>query len=130
MSNQNNVNSNEIGDQNQVQHDNVNTDANREHMIPKSRFDALNEKKKAAETALEEIATSLMETVPEEMRDIIPNLSPADKVKWIQTAQKKGLFVIQQETNGPDSKKPGDKKPTDFENMSPQAIMATGYKTK
>ncbi|HEC61677.1 MAG TPA: hypothetical protein ENI27_05420 [bacterium] len=129
MTDQNNVDSGDTGEKNQA-HNNVNTDENREHMIPKSRFDALNEKRKAAESALEEIATGLIETIPEEMRDIIPDLPPAEKVKWIQAAEKKGLFSIKQETNGPDSKKPGDKKPTDFENMSPQAIMATGYKTK
>lgn len=129
MTDQNSVDSGDTGDKTQAQK-NVNTDENREHMIPKSRFDALNEKKKAAESALEEIAEGLIETVPEEMREIIPDLPPAAKVKWIQAAQRKGLFEIKPETNGPDSKKPGDQKPTDFENMSPQAIMATGYKTK
>jgi hypothetical protein len=60
------------------------------------------------------------------MRDIIPNLAPAEKIKWIQAAEKKGLFNKQ--LDGLDSKKPGDKLPPDFSNLSPQAIMAQGYK--
>ena len=126
MTDNENAGSGDTGDQ---AHNNVNTDDNREHMVSKSRFDALNEKKKAAESALEEIATGLTETIPEEMRDIIPDLPPAEKVKWIQAAEKKGFFSIKQEESRPDSKKPGNKKPTNIDNLSPQAIMATGYKT-
>jgi hypothetical protein len=97
-------------------------------MIPKSRFDALNEKKKAAESSLDEIADGFVETIPEDMRELVPNLPPAEKIKWIQAAQKQGLFGKNQENSGLDSKKPGDKKPIDYETMSPQAIMASGYK--
>jgi hypothetical protein len=109
--------------------DQVVTNAHSEHMIPKSRFDALNEKKKAAELSLEEIADGFVETIPEDMRELVPNLSPAEKIKWIQAAQKQGLFVKKSENSGLDSKKPGDKAPTDFKDMSPQAIMSQGYKT-
>jgi hypothetical protein len=98
------------------------------HMIPKSRFDALNEKKKAAESSLEEIANGFVETIPEDMRELVPNLPPAEKIKWIQAAQKQGLFGKSHENSGLDSKKPGDKKPIDYETMSPQAMMASGYK--
>ena len=97
-------------------------------MIPKSRFDALNEKKKAAELSLEEIADGFVETIPEDMRELVPNLPPAEKIKWIQAAQKQGLFGNNQKNSGLDSKKPGDKKPIDYESMSPQAMMAAGYR--
>jgi hypothetical protein len=55
-------------------------------------------------------------------------LPSAAKIKWIQAAQKQGLFVKNQNESGLDSKKPGDKKPIDYESMSPQALMASGYK--
>jgi hypothetical protein len=61
---------------------------------------------------------------------MVPDLPPAEKIKWIQSAQKKGLFTKSHDTNGLDSKKPGDKPPIDFSNLSPQAIMAQGYKSK
>jgi hypothetical protein len=99
-----------------------------EHMIPKSRFDALNEKKKAAESSLEEIADGFIETIPEDMRELVPNLPPAAKIKWIQAAQKQGFFGKSHKNSGLDSKKPGDKKPIDYNGMSPQAMMASGYR--
>ena len=128
MTEQNDANAGDKGDQ--KDQDIIKSNANSEHMIPKSRFDALNEKKKAAESSLEEIANGFVETIPEEMRELVPNLSPAEKIMCIQTAQKQGLFGKNQKNSGLDSKKPGDKAPTDFKDMSPQAIMASGYKTK
>lgn len=108
----------------------INANSASEHMIPKSRFDELNEKRKEAVKALDDIATGFIESIPEDMRDMVPDLPPAEKIKWIQSAQKKGLFTKAQDTNGLDSKKPGDKLPIDFSNLSPQAIMARGYKSK
>ena len=103
-----------------------NEDPNR---IPKSRLDAEIEKRKAGETALMEVAEQFVESIPEEMRELIPDLPPAAKIKWIQQANTKGLFDAK--TKEPiDAKRPNDKKPADFSGMSPQAIMSTGYKTK
>ena len=131
MSDQNNVNADDTGAQNnQKAQDSGNDPAKNEHMIPKSRFDQVVQQRKDAESALEEIANELVEEVPEDMRDIIPpELSPAAKIKWLRAAIKKGVFGDQATQDGPDSKRPSGKKPTDFEGMSPQAIMATGYKT-
>ena len=103
-----------------------NDDPNR---IPKSRLDAEIEKRKAGDAALKEVADNFVESIPEDMRDLIPDLPPAKKIKWIQQANQKGLF--DSKSREPiDAKKPGDKAPKDFDNMSPQAIMATGYSTK
>ena len=60
-------------------------------------------------------------------REIIPELPPAQQINWIRKAQKVDLFGLKQ-IDGPDSRRPGGKPPADFEGMSPQAIMATGYK--
>lgn len=102
-------------------------DQNREHMIPKSRFDQVVSQRKQAEAALDEIAAELSEEISEDMRDMIPDLPPAQKIKWLRAAMKKGIFGGNQQTSGPDSKRPGGKPPTDFDGMSPQSIMAQGY---
>ena len=94
--------------------------------IPISRLNQEIDKRKAAENTVEEIAEALFGNVPEDMQDIVPNLPPAEKIKWIRAAEKKGLFNKQ--VDGLDSKKPGDKKPPDFSGLSPQAIMSRGYK--
>jgi hypothetical protein len=61
-------------------------------MIPKVRLDQEIAKRKTAEQALEEVAASLKETVPEEHRDLIPELPPQKLIKWIQAANAKGLL--------------------------------------
>lgn len=113
-------------DQQQAQ-GNGNAPDNREHMIPKSRFDQVVNQRKAAESALEELAGELIEEVPEDMRDVVPDLPPAQKIKWLRAAMKKGLFGGNQQPSGPDSKRPGGKPPTDFDGMNPTQIMAQGY---
>ncbi len=102
-----------------------NEDPNR---IPKSRLDQEIEKRKTSESALNEIADSLTEDIPEDLRDIVPDLPPAQRIKWIQNANKKGFFNPPTAQNGPDSKRPGSKQAENFDGMSPQAIMAQGYK--
>ena len=94
--------------------------------IPKSRLDQEITKRKEAETELKTIADNLKKDVPEEMQELIPELSPGKLITWLRSANAKGLFNPQSK-EPIDSKRPGDQKPTDFDNMSPQAIMATGY---
>jgi len=103
-------------------------DKNDKDKIPLSRLNQEIEKRKQSDAALNEIAENLIEDIPEDMRDIIPNLAPAEKIKWIRNANKKGFFDSKASENSPDSKRPGGKPPADFKNMTPQAIMATGYK--
>jgi hypothetical protein len=97
--------------------------------IPHARLNQEIEKRKATETALKEVADGFVENVPEEMRDLIPDLPPAAKIKWIRDASAKGIFDPKPQ-EGIDTKRPGGKPPADFKNMDPRAIMATGYKTK
>ena len=94
--------------------------------IPLSRLNQEIEKRKLSESQLKEFADSFVESVPEEMRDLIPDLPPGQKIKWIQNATKKGLFN-QQASDGIDTKRPAGKTPADFKGMRPQAIMAQGY---
>jgi hypothetical protein len=71
----------------------------------------------------------MIEDIPENRRSIIPDLAPSAQITWLREANKQGVFE-DKKAESIDSKRPGDKSPTDFENMTPQAIMASGYKTK
>ncbi len=97
-------------------------------MVPKSRLDDVIQQRKDAETALQTVLDGMIEDIPEDKRDLVPDLPPAKKIEWLRMATKKNLFAVQA-PSAPDSKRPGGKPPVDFDNMSPQAIMATGYKT-
>ena len=107
-------------------HHDKNDDPNR---IPKARLDQEIEKRKASDAALKEVADGFIESIPEDMRDLVLDLPPAQKIKWIQQANQKGLFDFKSK-DPIDSKKPGDKAPKDFNGLSPQAIMAQGYKSR
>jgi hypothetical protein len=114
--------------QGQNQHDGHAADKG-EKSVPYTRFQQVNEQKKAAEGTLQELVDELKQDIPEDMQDLVPNgLNPADQVRWIRNAMKKGLFSQGQAQDGPDPKRAGGKPPTDFEGMSPQSIMAQGYK--
>ena len=95
--------------------------------IPISRLNQEIQKRKESEQTLTEIAQGFVDQIPEDMRDIIPDLSPAAKIKWIQSAQAKGLFDPKT-SEGIDTKRPGRQQPDNYDGMSPQAIMAKGYK--
>lgn len=103
-------------------------DKNEQGGIPRTRLNAEIEKRKASDAALDEIAQGFVDEIPEDMRDLIPDLAPAAKIKWIQNATRKGLFNPKA-PDGIDTKRPGTKQAQNFDGLSPQAIMATGYKT-
>lgn len=115
------------GDQPQVHAGNA-PDSGDKH-VPYERFKAVVEQRKAAEQTLEDLAKELAEEIPESMRSLIPAALPAaERIKWLRTAQKSGVFAGGQ-PSGPDAKKPGGKPSVDFDNMSPQALRSMGYKT-
>ena len=99
---------------------------NEQGKIPKSRLDQEIAKRKEAETELKTIAENLKKDVPEDFQDLVPDLPPGKLISWLRNASVKGLFDPQSKESI-DTKRPGSEKPTNFDNMSPQAIMATGY---
>lgn len=99
-----------------------------EKTVPYARFAQVNEQKKQAEETLAGIADELLEDVPEDMREIVPNLPPAEKIKWLRQAVKKGFFSKTETKDGLDSKRPNGNPPKDFTNLSSLAKIAGGYK--
>jgi len=96
--------------------------------IPKSRLDQEITKRKDAEKELSTIAEDLKKDVPEDMQDLVPDLPSSKLIKWLRSASAKGLFDSKTKESI-DSRRPGDK-PGSSDNLSPQARMSTGYKTK
>jgi hypothetical protein len=96
--------------------------------IPRARLNQEIEKRKHIEAQLSAVAEDLKAELPEEMQGLIPDLPPDQLISWIQKLNSSGIFNSK-EPDPIDNKKPGDKKPVGFEGMTPQSIMATGYKT-
>lgn len=95
--------------------------------IPRSRLNQEIEKRKLSEETLKEVADSLVEDVPEDKRNIVPELPPAQKIRWLRDAFKMGFFDEKQAT-AIDSKRPSDKKPQDFSNMNPIELIEHSLK--
>ena len=99
-----------------------------ESSVPYARFKEVVDAKKAAEDSLADVAQAMVDGLPEEYRDLVPDLCPAAKIKWISAATAKGVFFAKpSEPDSPGSKRPGAKPPTDFSGLSPREIIRAGY---
>jgi hypothetical protein len=108
--------------------DQAGKDQNQEKTVPYARFQQVNEAKKQAETELKAVADGLKEEVPEEYRDLIPDLPPGQLIKWLRQAQAKGIFNPPK-ADALDTKRPGDKKTPDLNAMTPHQMRVAGYKS-
>lgn len=96
--------------------------------IPYERFQQVNTAKKAAEDALTAIVDGMVNELPEGMRELVPNLPPAEKAAWIRTAKEKGLFAVPAPSSSPDPKRPVNKpSEQDLSAMTPLQMMRLGY---
>jgi hypothetical protein len=96
-------------------------------MIPKSRFDEVNTKRKEAEAELASVAEGLKAEVPEEYLDLVPDLPPAALIKWLRVVSQKGFFS-KAPLEAPDGgKRPNQKSPQNLDGLSPLGKMALGY---
>ena len=129
MSDQNNPGNDPVKDGQDPKAQNSGNDpVNNEHMVPRTRLNQEIEKRKGAEATLKAIADELVEDVPEEMRKYIPNLEPADKIKWLRDAIRGGLFTGNHQESGPDSKRPSRQQSVDLSKMTPVQKIALGFK--
>ncbi|WP_027186725.1 hypothetical protein [Desulfovibrio cuneatus] len=99
-----------------------------ERSVPIARFKEVVQQRKAAETALSEVVQSMVETVPEAMRDLVPDLPPAQKAAWLRNAQAKGLFAPSAPASSPDSRRPGAKPIENFNSLTAMQKMSMGYR--
>jgi hypothetical protein len=114
--------------ENAAQNDNSNSTANAENMIPKSRFDQVNQQKNELNDTLKGLVDELKADIPEDFQDLIPEMKPADQIKWIRNATKKGIFTKKAES-GPDSETPNKgTKQVDTTGMSTFDMLSHGFK--
>lgn len=74
--------------------------------VPYARFQEVNQGKKAAEAALAEVVESMVQDLPENFRALVPNIAPAEKVKWIAQAKAAGVFTAAAPMSSPDPARP------------------------
>ena len=103
--------------------------------VPYSRFQEVVEQRKGLETTLNSLVDGMISELPEDVRDLVPSLPPAEKAAWIRNAQARGLFnkpshTVETPTSSPDVKRPGGKTTIDLDNMTPLQMMQSGYGQK
>jgi hypothetical protein len=106
------------------------TDPNKtENMIPKARFDQVNQQKNELNDTLKGLVDELKADIPEDFQDLIPEMKPADQIKWIRNATKKGIFTKKTES-GPDSETPKSSKNVtpDYSNMGSSELFENYFK--
>jgi hypothetical protein len=133
MEDQDTGNAPDSGEQNQNQNQNQNQDTGNEQqtadMVPKTSLDEVNGKFDAMTKELDALVSAEVETLPEDMRDIVPDLAPVAKLKWLNAAKAKGVFnKAPVRTSDPDSKRPSNSRTTDMEGMTPDQLIELGLK--
>jgi len=99
--------------------------------VPYERFKEVVDARKLAEESLSAVVDEIVATLPEKLRDLVPDLPPAEKIRWINKARHNGVFVNaatgDPDTDSPGSKRPGAKPPQDLSGMNPVQMMSMGY---
>jgi len=106
---------------------------NKPIMIPKSRLDQEINKRRAIEAQLQDVADELVQDIPEEYRALVPDLLPAQKIKWLKDAKASGLFSGKAKASVPvtDTKAPATTpRPMDTSKLSPMAKLSMAYRDK
>lgn len=83
------------------------------------------------ESVIQQLLDSKLEAIPEELRDLIPsNFTVEQKLEWIATAEKKGLFAKKQQQQIGGDTNASDKQTTDLKSLSPIQLLKAGYGSK
>ncbi len=98
----------------------------------KTKLDTEATQRKQAEAQLQAIYDDVLTEVPEAHRDMIPNLPLGDRIKWVRSALKKGVFADKAKPDVKvDQSRPKITPQTqvNVDTLKPEQKMAMGYKT-
>ena len=112
--------------------DNANGSDTAANTVPYGSLHEERQKRKAAETQLETMATEMLKQVPEELRGLIPeSLPPLERVAWFNSAKETGIFDKSASTPAVPRTDSGQPRmtppPTDLQKLPPSERMKLGY---
>lgn len=100
------------------------------------QVEELNKAIKDAQVYKDTVANTLkakLETIPEDKRSVVPNLSDVEKLSWIENAEKIGLFTPPTVDPNLEIGKPFNPKTdskVDINNMTPRQMLLMGLNNK
>jgi len=97
----------------------------------KQQAEANEKRVQQLEGVIQQLLSSKLEAIPEEMRDLIPsNFTVEQKLEWLATAEKKGLFAKKHQQQIGGDTNTSDKQSTNLNALSPIQMLKAGYGSK
>ena len=97
----------------------------------KSKFEQIEARAKQLESVIQSLLETKLSAIDEQYHDLIPdNLSPEEKLAWINKAEQKGLFAKKEKTPIGEGTNPSQAQTIDLNSLSPIQLLKAGYGSK
>jgi DNA repair exonuclease SbcCD ATPase subunit len=97
----------------------------------KSKFESVDTRAKELEGVITGLLETKLEAIPQDYHDLIPgNLTPEQKLDWINKAETKGLFGKREQKPVGETTNPSHAQAFDLNSLSPVQLMKAGYGSK
>jgi len=97
----------------------------------KSKFEQIEARAKQLESVIQSLLETKLSAIDEQYHDLIPdNLSPEEKLAWIDKAEQKGLFKKKGQTPIGEGTNPSQAQTIDLNSLSPIQLLKAGYGSK
>ena len=97
----------------------------------KTQYESVETRAKELEGVINSLIETKLSTIPEDYHDLIPsNLTPEQKLDWINKAETKGLFGKKQQQSIGEASNPAHAQAFDLNALSPVQLMKAGYGSK
>jgi DNA repair exonuclease SbcCD ATPase subunit len=97
----------------------------------KTQYESVETRAKELEGVINTLIETKLSTIPEDFHDLIPgNLTPEQKLDWINKAETKGLFGKREQKPIGESSNPSHAQSFDLNTLSPVQLLKAGYGSK
>lgn len=103
----------------------------KEYTQVKSQYESVENRAKELEGVINGLLETKLTAIPEDFRDLIPgNLTPEQKLDWINKAEAKGLFSKKEQKPIGESSNPSHAQSFDLNSLNPMQLLRAGYGSK
>ncbi|MEH7521694.1 hypothetical protein V7149_00205 [Bacillus sp. JJ1503] len=97
----------------------------------KTQYESVENRAKELEGVITGLLETKLSTIPEDYHDLIPgNLTPEQKLDWINKAETKGLFGKKEQKPIGETTSPSHAQAFDLNTLSPVQLLKAGYGSK
>jgi archaellum component FlaC len=97
----------------------------------KEQYEQVEARAKQLESVIQSLLETKLSVIDEQYHDLIPsNLTPEEKLAWIDKAEQKGLFGKKSQTPIGEGTNPSQAQSIDLNSLSPIQLLKAGYGSK